>query len=156
MLRAQHAIAFALSHLSFSATCAGDCLLGFGLPAGELEYLDKAISIDPKEFTLLHLRGRFTFEVATLSWIEKKVCNALFSTLPDASIDMALKDFHEADRHVPFVWAENLLYLARCYSIKKDKANAQKYIDMVEAIENKDDMVIESLTEIKALIAKCK
>uniref|UniRef100_A0A915B5A8 Regulator of microtubule dynamics protein 1 n=1 Tax=Parascaris univalens TaxID=6257 RepID=A0A915B5A8_PARUN len=120
------------------------------------DYLDKALAVDPKEFTLLHLRGRFTFEVATLSWIEKKVCNALFSVLPDATIDMALEDFLEADRNVPFVWAENLLYLARCYSLKKEKANAQKYMDMVERVEKKDEMVIESMAEIKALIAKCK
>uniref|UniRef100_A0A0M3HTX5 FRIGIDA-like protein n=1 Tax=Ascaris lumbricoides TaxID=6252 RepID=A0A0M3HTX5_ASCLU len=120
------------------------------------EYLDKALAVDPKEFTLLHLRGRFTFEVATLSWIEKKVCNALFAVLPEATIDMALEDFLEADRNVPFVWAENLLYLARCYSVKKEKANAQKYMDMVERIEKKDEMVVESMAEIKALIAKCK
>ncbi|VDK57971.1 unnamed protein product [Anisakis simplex] len=120
------------------------------------EYLDKAIKINPNEFTLLHLRGRFTFEVATLSWIEKKVCNALFTTLPDASIDMALQDFIEAEHNVTFAWAENLLYLARCYAMKKDKDNAQIYLDKVDKIEKKDDMIHEQMSEIKTLITKCR
>lgn len=118
------------------------------------EHLDKAIGIDPKEFTLLHLRGRFSFEISNLSWLERKVCNALFSTLPTASVDESLADFLEAERYAPFVWPENLLYIARCYALKKDKNSAVKYLEKVEHYENPNDATKEGLCEVRALVAK--
>ncbi|KAE9411869.1 hypothetical protein Angca_010155, partial [Angiostrongylus cantonensis] len=34
--------------------------------------LDKALSVDGKEFSLRHMRGRYAYSVSSLSWIERK------------------------------------------------------------------------------------
>uniref|UniRef100_A0A0N5AQJ4 Regulator n=1 Tax=Syphacia muris TaxID=451379 RepID=A0A0N5AQJ4_9BILA len=118
------------------------------------DHLNKAIAIEPKEFTLLHLRGRFCFEVANLSWLEKKVANALFSGVPNCTTNDALTDFLEAEKCAPFPWAENLLFIARCYAIEKQKELAAKYIKKIESIGTLDPSVVESLREVKSLISK--
>uniref|UniRef100_A0A1I7XNE4 Tetratricopeptide repeat protein n=1 Tax=Heterorhabditis bacteriophora TaxID=37862 RepID=A0A1I7XNE4_HETBA len=37
------------------------------------EYLDRALLIDAKEYALLHMRGRYSYSVANLSWFEKRL-----------------------------------------------------------------------------------
>lgn len=59
------------------------------------EYLDKGLAIDPQEFSLLYMRGRFSFSVAHLSWIERKAAAAFYATPPTATVDEALIDFLE-------------------------------------------------------------
>ncbi|MCP9264711.1 Regulator of microtubule dynamics protein 1 [Dirofilaria immitis] len=84
-------------------------------------YLDRAIEMESTEYSLLHSRGRFSYEVVNLSWIEKRLCNILFSEVPHSTINEALNDFLEAEKYSPFVWPENLLYIARCYAVMKNK-----------------------------------
>ncbi|VDD92227.1 unnamed protein product [Enterobius vermicularis] len=118
------------------------------------DYLDRAIAIEPKEFTLLHLRGRFSFEVANLSWLEKKVANTLFSGVPDCTTEDALSDFLEAEKYAPFAWADNLLFIARCYAVKKEKKLAADYIKKIEAMDKLEDAVVEGLKEVRNSLAK--
>lgn len=118
------------------------------------DYLNRAIAIDPKEFTLLHLRGRFCFEVSNLNWLEKKVANTLFSGVPDCTTDDALADFLEAEKYAPFAWAENLLFIARCYTIKKHKELAYEYVEKIEAIGKTDDAIDEGLREVRGSLSK--
>jgi hypothetical protein len=51
--------------------------------------------MNPQEYSLLHMRGRFSYSVANLSWFERKAASALFATPPTATIDEALADFLE-------------------------------------------------------------
>uniref|UniRef100_A0A0N5ANA7 Regulator n=1 Tax=Syphacia muris TaxID=451379 RepID=A0A0N5ANA7_9BILA len=120
------------------------------------DYLDKAIEVDPKEHVLLHLRGRFNYEVSNLSWLERKICNTLFSTLPNPSIDDALSDFLEAEKNNQKTWAENQLFVARCYLAKKQKQLAKEFLDKVEASTETDDNIREALCNVQQMIAKMK
>lgn len=85
------------------------------------------------------MRGRFSYNVANLSWLERKAASAFFATPPTATIDDALKDFLEVEKVRPNAWIENLLYVARCYISKGDKANIVKYLKLAAAIEPQDD-----------------
>jgi hypothetical protein len=117
------------------------------------EYLDKALAMHT-EYSLLHMRGRFSYSVATLSWFERKAASAFFATPPTATIDDALKDFLEVEKVRPNVWIENLLFVARCYINKGDKANTVKYLKQASLIEAQDDADTEALEEVKQLLAK--
>uniref|UniRef100_A0A8R1TWI4 Regulator of microtubule dynamics protein 1 n=2 Tax=Onchocerca TaxID=6281 RepID=A0A8R1TWI4_ONCVO len=119
-------------------------------------YLDRAIKMQSTEYSLLHSRGRFSYEVANLSWIEKRLCNALFSQVPDSSIDEALNDFLEAEKYSPNVWPENLLYIARCYVVMKNKKLAKKYLEKVEMVERLDEAELEALIEVRTAVSKLK
>ncbi|KAL3985627.1 hypothetical protein ACH3XW_39390 [Acanthocheilonema viteae] len=119
-------------------------------------HLDRAIEMQPTEYSLLHSRGRFSYEVANLSWIERRLCSALFSEVPNNTVDQALSDFLEAEKYAPFVWPENLLYIARCYAVLKNKELAKKYLEKVEIIEQLDEAEAEALIEVKAVVSKLK
>lgn len=48
---------------------------------------------------MLHMRGRYAYSVATLSWIERKAAIALFNIPKTANMDEALKDFYEVQQY---------------------------------------------------------
>ncbi|CAO4382051.1 unnamed protein product [Caenorhabditis nigoni] len=50
------------------------------------DMLDKALELEPTDFALLHLRARFSFTLANLSWLERKAVSMLYSELRKATI----------------------------------------------------------------------
>lgn len=118
-------------------------------------FLDKALAIDPAEYSLLHMRGRFSYNVAILSWIEKNLASALFATPPKATYEDAINDFLEVIQLRP-QWIENLFYLAKSYIGNGDKANAAKYLKMASEIEPVDETEREMMKEIQTLMKKYK
>ncbi|KHJ83298.1 hypothetical protein OESDEN_17005, partial [Oesophagostomum dentatum] len=76
------------------------------------QLLDKALAMDSKEFSLLHMRGRYSYSVASLSWIERKAAAVFYATPPTATMEEALEDFLAAYEVKPD-WIENLIYIAR-------------------------------------------
>uniref|UniRef100_A0A0K0D7D0 PH domain-containing protein n=1 Tax=Angiostrongylus cantonensis TaxID=6313 RepID=A0A0K0D7D0_ANGCA len=93
--------------------------------------LDKALSVDGKEFSLRHMRGRYAYSVSSLSWIERKAkiphaAAVFYSTPPTATLDEALEDFLSAYEEKP-EWIENLMFIARIYLAKGDKVSGYPY-----------------------------
>uniref|UniRef100_A0A1I7Y447 TPR_REGION domain-containing protein n=1 Tax=Steinernema glaseri TaxID=37863 RepID=A0A1I7Y447_9BILA len=118
------------------------------------EYLDEALAMKPADYALLHMRGRFSYSVANLSWLERKAATAFFrAEPPTATIDEALRDFEESDRLKP-EWMENLYYLARCYLDKGNKECAVKYLKIAEGLEACDDGERDMQAEVRKLIQK--
>ncbi|GMT10530.1 hypothetical protein PFISCL1PPCAC_1827 [Pristionchus fissidentatus] len=115
--------------------------------------LDKALALDPTEFALLHMRGRFSYSVAELSWIERKVASTLYSTPPTATIDEALRDFLAANE-VKQSWIENLFYIGKCYIALKDTKSGISFLQEASSLtaENTNDKVV--LQDAKALLKK--
>ncbi|VDO69119.1 unnamed protein product [Haemonchus placei] len=118
------------------------------------ELLDKALTFDSKDFALLHLRGRYAHSVASLSWIERKAAAVFYSTPPTATIEEALEDFLAAYEIKPD-WIENLLYIARIYYAKGDKANAKKFLSKLLSLKPNDESEREMQEEAKKLLSKC-
>ncbi|GMS80295.1 hypothetical protein PENTCL1PPCAC_2470 [Pristionchus entomophagus] len=116
-------------------------------------YLDKALAMDSKEYSLLHMRGRYAYSVANLSWLERKAAAAFFATPPEATIDEALRDFLAAN-DVRKGWIENIVYIARCYIAKKDSKNAVIYLNEAIKLEATDDSEKELIDEAKGLLKK--
>uniref|UniRef100_A0A915CVD1 Regulator of microtubule dynamics protein 1 n=1 Tax=Ditylenchus dipsaci TaxID=166011 RepID=A0A915CVD1_9BILA len=119
-------------------------------------HLDKGLSIDPSEYLLLHMRGRFAYSVASLSWLEKSVASTLFATPPKATFQEALCDFLQVEMIRPNQWIENLLYLAKTYIAVSDKGNAAKYLKMASQLPQVDDVDKEAMVEVKTLMKKYK
>lgn len=93
------------------------------------EHLDIAISINPTDPILHHLLGRFSYEVSTLSWIERKVATTLFTKMPSGSIESALDHFKNAEKLRIKPWKENRLFLARCFIQLGKYSDAVYWID---------------------------
>lgn len=119
-------------------------------------HLDRAVAVDPSCFELLHMRGRFSYQVASLSFIERLVARTL-GTLPQVSMDAALKDLLEAEQLRPGV-TENMLYLGRVLYAKGDYAAAKKWLmeaanttcDDDESVEREHIMAAREMLQWKA------
>jgi len=117
-------------------------------------HIDEALKRRPEDRTLHHLLGRWCYNVAALSWLERKVASALFSTPPEATYDDALKSFLEAERLTPSDWKENRLYVALCYEQLKDKVKVKEWLqkaDQIPIVSTDDEAAGK---EIKKLLAK--
>uniref|UniRef100_A0A1I7Y346 TPR_REGION domain-containing protein n=1 Tax=Steinernema glaseri TaxID=37863 RepID=A0A1I7Y346_9BILA len=118
------------------------------------EYLDKALRIDSTESSLYHMRGRFAYSVANLSWFERKAAAAFFAEPPTATIEEALKDFEECDKIENGAWLENNVYLAKCYIQTGNKDSAVKYLKLAVDMETTDESQKEAQAEAKKLLEK--
>lgn len=94
--------------------------------------------------------GRWCYEVASLSFIERKLASALFSEPPKATYEEALESLEKADslRHE---WKTNHLWLGKTFIALKKYADAIKWIDLglTMPIQTEEDAVTE--IELKSL-----
>ncbi|VDN18736.1 unnamed protein product [Gongylonema pulchrum] len=116
--------------------------------------LDKALSMQPNDHMLLHLRGRYYYAVATLSWAEKAIAARFSKSFVAASIEDALNDFLEVERLRPRNWIDNLLYVAKCYMAKNDRRQALKFLKIASRLKASDETEQEYLKEVFTLLQK--
>ena len=76
-------------------------------------HIDIAVSLNESEPALFHLRGRWFYEVAGISWLERTAAAALYSTPPQATYEDALQDFMMVEQLTPGTWTANLLMVAK-------------------------------------------
>ncbi|XP_059486709.1 regulator of microtubule dynamics protein 1-like [Neocloeon triangulifer] len=119
-------------------------------------HVDKAISLRPTDFSLYHLLGRFEFEVANLSWLERSVASSLFQAPPSGTFDSALQHFLKADelRGESNPWKENKLFIAKCHIQLNNLAEAVRWLDSATAVSNTSAEDVESDKEIHGLLTK--
>ncbi|XP_017754444.1 PREDICTED: regulator of microtubule dynamics protein 2-like [Eufriesea mexicana] len=87
-------------------------------------YVIMALEMRPDDFELQYLLGRFKYEIANLSWIEKKL---LFGRIPNATIEEALNCFKTAVK----LGSKNLhnqLYISKCYIGLKNYSRAINFL----------------------------
>ncbi|XP_078000899.1 regulator of microtubule dynamics protein 1-like [Glandiceps talaboti] len=92
------------------------------------DHIEKAIKLRPKEASLKHFMGRWCYEVAQLSWLERKAAAALYSTPPTSTVDEALEYFLQGENLEPGFWKTNPLYLAKCYIQKSSYVEAKTWL----------------------------
>ncbi|CAI5448666.1 unnamed protein product [Caenorhabditis angaria] len=115
--------------------------------------LDKAITMQPNDYVLLHLRARYKFTVASLTWLERKFASTFYATVPTHTFEEALEDFLACYKIEP-KWIENLYYIAKTYVGLKDKENARKYLKIALEIQPQTDVEIDYIADCKALSHK--
>ncbi|CCF23359.1 Regulator of microtubule dynamics protein 1 [Caenorhabditis elegans] len=118
------------------------------------DMLDKALELDPTDFALLHLRARFSYTIANLSWLERKAASMLYSEVPKATIDDALVDF-KAAYNQNADWIENLLFLSKCHLAKKEKQQAREMLNKAIVLPAASSNDAQFVTECKSLLQKC-
>ncbi|TRY78613.1 hypothetical protein TCAL_09484 [Tigriopus californicus] len=105
------------------------------------KHVDRAAQLSPTDHTIQHLLGRFCYEVAELSWWERKTASALFAEPPSASMEEARDHFLEAERLKPQGWKENRQFLAKSLIKIGDLPQAVAWLDKADElpIRNPDD-----------------
>jgi regulator of microtubule dynamics protein 3 len=72
---------------------------------------------------------RFSYEVAELSWWERKMASTLFADPPVSTMEEARDHFLAAEALKPDGWKENRQYLAKCYISLQDYKAAIEWLD---------------------------
>lgn len=117
-------------------------------------YLDEAISINDQDFELCHMRGRFCYTVASLSFMERCAAKVI-GQIPDVSFQNALDDLLKADRLEEDV-AENQLFIGKTYLAMGNLVKAKKWL--MKTASNTTEVPVEQeyVDEASALLEEKK
>lgn len=102
------------------------------------KHIDRASELSPQDHTIRHLLGRFCYEVAELSWWERKMASTLFADPPNATMEEAKEHFMAAEELKPDGWKENRQFLAKSCIHLKDYSAALHWLDMANELPVKN------------------
>ncbi|XP_016869012.1 regulator of microtubule dynamics protein 1 isoform X28 [Homo sapiens] len=68
------------------------------------EHFEKAIELNPKDATSIHLMGIWCYTFAEMPWYQRRIAKMLFATPPSSTYEKALGYFHRAEQ------AKNVLH----------------------------------------------
>ncbi|XP_069007460.1 regulator of microtubule dynamics protein 1 [Embiotoca jacksoni] len=92
------------------------------------EHLERAIELNPKDATSLHILGFWCFAFAELPWYQRKVAAVIFSSPPMSTYEEALQFFLKAEEVDPNFYSKNLLMLGKTYMGLKDQQRAALWL----------------------------
>ncbi|XP_027701381.1 regulator of microtubule dynamics protein 1 isoform X2 [Vombatus ursinus] len=81
----------------------------------------RAIELNPKDATSVHLIGLWCYSFAELPWYQRNIAKVLFATPPTSTFEEALKYFQMAEQVHPNFYSKNLLFLGKTYLKLKNK-----------------------------------
>lgn len=102
------------------------------------ERLDRAISLGADDHMTYYAYGRWCYEVASLSWAERRIAGLLFDVPPESSFMDALKMFLKVEPHRP-LWRSNNYWIARTSEKLKDYETSKKYVQKSVSIDSHDE-----------------
>lgn len=115
------------------------------------KHLELAIELKSDEAYLYHVYGRWCFEVAKLSWMERNVAKLVFGTPPEATNDDALEKFKKGEE-LKQNWKINDFYIAKAYIALKKYKEAVEYLDKAIKLPNEVDedyIISDELAELE-------
>lgn len=107
-------------------------------------HLEEAIQLKPDDFITFYTYGRWCYEIASLSWVERKIAAVIFDAPPESSFQDALDKFTIVKKLRPD-WKANIIWIAKCYVQMKEYSKAMEIADEAANIASKDeeDVVFE-------------
>ncbi|XP_045705345.1 regulator of microtubule dynamics protein 1 isoform X4 [Phyllostomus hastatus] len=79
------------------------------------EHFEKAIELNPKDATSIHLMGVWCYTFAEMPWYQRRIANMLFAAPPSSTYEEALGYFQTAEQVDPNFYSKNLLLLGKTY-----------------------------------------
>jgi len=119
-------------------------------------HIDRAAELAPHDHTIQHLLGRFCYEVAALSWWEKKMAATLFAEVPSTNMDEAREHFANAERLKPDGWKENRQFLAKSLVQLGEVEEAVVWLERAASmpVKNPDDEIAQE--DIEKMLSQYK
>lgn len=114
------------------------------------EHRDIAVKIDSNDKLMHHMYGRWCYEVASLSYIERKLAETFLASPPKSTYEEALESFVLADKLWPD-WKMNHLWMAKAYVALKQYDKAIKWIDSGLKFPNNSEEDCVSHIELNSL-----
>ena len=110
------------------------------------------IKLDPTNDGTYHVMGRWYFEVASLSWIERKMAEIIYTKPPVGSYEEAIFYFKKAIE-IKNDEIRHYFWIAKTYIAMNQLDQAKQYLNDITNLEPLDDsdqiMKLESLELLK-------
>ncbi|KAI2550542.1 RMDN1 isoform 6 [Pan troglodytes] len=71
------------------------------------EHFEKAIELNPKDATSIHLMGIWCYTFAEMPWYQRRIAKMLFATPPSSTYEKALGYFHRAEQGKTYLKLHN-------------------------------------------------
>ncbi|XP_059250802.1 regulator of microtubule dynamics protein 1 isoform X2 [Mustela nigripes] len=71
------------------------------------EHFEKAIELNPKDATSIHLMGIWCYTFAEMPWYQRRIAKVLFATPPSSTYEEALGYFHRAEQGKTYLKLHN-------------------------------------------------
>ncbi|XP_059758192.1 regulator of microtubule dynamics protein 1 isoform X2 [Balaenoptera ricei] len=71
------------------------------------EHFEKAIELNPKDATAIHLMGIWCYTFAEMPWYQRRIAKMLFATPPSSTYEEALGYFHRAEQGKTYLKLHN-------------------------------------------------
>lgn len=59
------------------------------------------MELNPNDATSIYMLGQYCYNIADMSWVQRKVASTLFAAPPEASFEEALEYFRKAEEAEP-------------------------------------------------------
>ncbi|MBN3302458.1 RMD1 protein, partial [Amia calva] len=92
------------------------------------EHLEKAVELNPKDATSLHILGLWCFAFTELPWYQHKIAAMLFASPPTSTYEEALEFFLKAEAVDSNFYSKNLLMVGKTYMMLKDQEKAKLWL----------------------------
>lgn len=120
------------------------------------KHVEEAVRLNPKDPILHHLLGRFFYEIAQLTWLERSVANTLFGPVPEGSYPDAIKCLLQSETMNETPYKDNRLLLAKCFIQSKKYEEAAGWLKKAADVEIKSDADSIAQKEIESLMKTYK
>ena len=116
-------------------------------------HLEEAIRLRPDDFITFYTYGRWCFEIASLSWMERKIATVIFGAPPESSYQDALDKFTIVKKLKP-EWRANVIWMSKCLVAMKEYSKAIEAAEEAAALPAKDEEDIAFDKELESIRKK--
>uniref|UniRef100_UPI00398E51A2 regulator of microtubule dynamics protein 1 isoform X3 n=1 Tax=Pristiophorus japonicus TaxID=55135 RepID=UPI00398E51A2 len=116
----------------------------------------KAIELNPKDATSIHLMGLWCFTFAEMPWVQQKIAAMFFTTPPISTYEEALQYFNKAEEADPNFYSKNLLMMGKSFMKLKNEKMAFLWLTKARdypARNEEDKQVQKEATELLKLMS---
>ncbi|KAK4871567.1 hypothetical protein RN001_015691 [Aquatica leii] len=113
-------------------------------------YLMAALELNSRDITVLYLLGHWHYELASLTWFQKKLVTFFYSVIiPEANFQEAYEYFFKIETLKPNYFVTNTWMLAKsCYRIQNYE-EANYYFDIVDVLSYRTTFERRCMNKIK-------
>ncbi|XP_055316045.1 regulator of microtubule dynamics protein 1-like [Sitodiplosis mosellana] len=105
------------------------------------KHMQKALEMNSEDPSNWYLLGMFSFSLADMPWVHRKIMSTIFSTAPTGTYEESLDYFLKAEEKKANFYSMNLLFIGKCYYNLKNNEKAKEFLDRAANVQvlNEDD-----------------
>ncbi|XP_036301816.1 regulator of microtubule dynamics protein 3 [Pipistrellus kuhlii] len=119
------------------------------------EHVDRALALQPENPVAHFLLGRWCYQVAHLSWLEKKTATALSESPLSATVEEALQSFLKAEELQPGFSKAGRVYISKCYRELGKNSEARQWVKLameLPDVTSEDSAFQKDLEELEVIL----